>query len=79
MSTEWIIKAFERQHLTKKKELKSKDNNRYYEDDKMFVCDCCNTVWQTAWYGEINMYKDFPTMGKKMKTMPGHKKEINND
>ena len=41
----------------------------------MYVCDCCNTVWQYAWYGEINMYKDFPTIGKKTKRMPGHEKE----
>lgn len=79
MSTEWIIDVFIRQHMTKKKELNSVDNNRYLEDDKMYVCDCCNDVWQKAWYGEINVYKDFPTIGKKKKRIPGHKKEINND
>tara|TARA_R100000781_G_scaffold113558_1_gene82284 strand:+ start:2236 stop:2460 length:225 start_codon:yes stop_codon:yes gene_type:complete len=72
MSTEWIVDVFVRQHLTKQKELNSVDNNRYYQDDKMFVCDCCNSVWQTAWYGEIDVYKDFPTIGKKTKRMPGH-------
>ena len=74
MSTEWIIDVFIRQHMTKKKELNSVDNNRYLEDDKMFVCDCCKDVWQKAWYGEINVYKDFPTIGKKKKRIPGHEK-----
>tara|TARA_R100001082_G_C4364802_1_gene161331 strand:+ start:3578 stop:3817 length:240 start_codon:yes stop_codon:yes gene_type:complete len=78
MSTEWIIDVFIRQHMTKQKELNSVDNNRYYQDDKMFVCDCCNSVWQTAWYGEIDVYKDFPTIGKKTKRMPGHENSKNN-
>ena len=76
MGTGWIIDLFIRQHNTKHKELNSTDNNRYLEDDKMYVCDCCNTVWQFAWYGEINMYKDFPTIGKKTKRMPGHEEKI---
>ena len=76
MSTEWIIDVFIRQHMTKQKELNSVDNNRYYQDDKMFVCDCCKSVWQTAWYGEIDIYKDFPTIGKKTKRMPGHEEKL---
>ena len=74
MSTEWIIDTFVRQHLTKHKELQSHNDSRYLQDDKLFVCDCCNTVWQTAWYGEIDVYKDFPTIGKKTKRIPGHEK-----
>jgi len=72
MSTEWILDAFRRQHLTKKDELIREISEPYPQDDKLFVCDCCNSVWQTAWYGEINYYKDFPTIGKKRKRMPGH-------
>ena len=74
MGTEWILNVFKRQHLTKKDELLSDPNDRYPQDSKLFVCDCCNSVWQTAWYGEIDVYKDFPTIGKKTKRMPGHEK-----
>tara|TARA_R110002110_G_scaffold147162_3_gene337576 strand:- start:2341 stop:2565 length:225 start_codon:yes stop_codon:yes gene_type:complete len=74
MSTEWIIDAFIRQHLTKTQELQNHNESRYYQDDKLFVCDCCNVVWQFAWYGEIDMYKDFPTIGKQRKRIPGHEK-----
>ena len=75
MSTEWIVKACERQHLTKQTQLIGENDSRYLQDDKLFVCDCsCNEVWQTSWYGEIDSYKDFPTIGKKRKRMPGHEK-----
>ena len=74
MSTEWILKTFERQHLTKKEVLKNEAHDPYPQDHKLFVCPCCNTVWQTAWYGEIDVYKDFPTIGKKTKRIPGHEK-----
>jgi len=76
MGTGWIIDAFIRQHLTKHKELTCEDKKRYLEDDKMFVCDCCNVVWERLWCGDINMYKDFPTIGKKTKRMPGHEEKI---
>ena len=74
MSTEWILETFKRQHLTKKDDLMNEIHDPYPQDTKLFVCDCCNAVWQHAWYGEINYYKDFPTICKKRKRMPGHEK-----
>ena len=72
MSTEWILDAFKRQYLTKKESLISEQHDPYPQDNKLFVCDCCNEVWQYAWYGEVDVYKDFPTIGKQRKRIPGH-------
>ena len=73
MSTEWILDTFKQQHLTRKDEFISEKYNPYPQDNKLFVCDCsCKTVWQHAWYGEIDSYKDFPTIGKQRKRIPGH-------
>ena len=74
MSTRWIIDAFVRQYLSKHIQINERPEDRYPQDTKLFVCDCCNKVWQYAWYGEIDIYEDFPTIGKKTKRMPGHEK-----
>ena len=77
MSIDWVIKAFERQHLVKKELLRDM-HDPYPQDNKLFVCDCCNTVWQYACKGQLDIYKDFPTIGKKTKRMPGHENSKNN-
>ena len=74
MSTEWILEAFKQQHATKKDLLNDRPDT-YLQDNKLFVCDCCQVVWQYSWYGKVDVYKDFPTIGKKRIRMPGHDKE----
>ena len=74
MSTEWILEAFKQQHATKKDLLGDRPDT-YLQDNKLFVCDCCQVVWQHSWYGKVDIYKDFPTIGKKRIRMPGHDKE----
>ena len=79
MSTEWILEVFKQQQ-SKKKDLLNDRAETYLQDNKLFVCDCsCQTVWQRSWYGKIDKYKDFPTIGKKIKRIPGHEKGENNE
>ena len=74
MSTEWAVPTVEKERMRRAVDKISKSaDNEQRQDKKMFYCINCKIVFQPNLYAskrfykenEIEIYVDFPTIGKK--------------